>query len=346
LTKDSNSYGSRPIFKVFVSHRSTDRAFAKQLATDLRQRSIYAWLDEWDMPPGEPLTDAMERGIRECDVMLLLLSPSSVSSVRTGKGGFAFEVHIGEDRRFEERNFRMFGVLVEQCDVPSKLRNRLGRWLDFTDHKVYAERVHELVCWIIGDAVGPPITSAATGHTEYDLVTPAITWLQERYAKREWRIPLANLTSTNLTIADTIHGAMKGSPNPYGPMGESTRFPWGVALPIRPHIFGSLHLPKTKMYGSVVAMSYPGPLTEYDIIRAHYFISASAAYAGLVFWDMNNGFTEDGYRTLMAYGRPYHGLGDLGRDEPKLIDYVMYSRRHQKFMDDLEGSFVTRMTLL
>ena len=111
------------------------------------------------MPPGKPLTDAMECGIEESDVMLLVLTPAAVAAIRRGTGGVAFEVHIGEDRRFTDSHFRIIGILREPCHPPSKLGNRLGRWLDFQDDTQYPRHLNELVSWIFspdGD-LGPPV---------------------------------------------------------------------------------------------------------------------------------------------------------------------------------------------
>ena len=68
--------------KAFVSYKSANKVFAKKLATDLRKTGIFAWLDDWNLPPGKPLTAAMEEGIAGSDLMLLILSRESVSSTR------------------------------------------------------------------------------------------------------------------------------------------------------------------------------------------------------------------------------------------------------------------------
>jgi hypothetical protein len=152
--------------QAFMSYKSCDKDFVVRLARDLRSHGIKAWLDDWSMPPGESLTDAMERGIEESDVMLLVLTPASVAAIRHGTGGVAFEVHIGEDRRFTDSHFRMIGILRKSCHPPSKLRNRLGRWLDFQDDTQYLRRLNELVRWIrdpdgdLGPLVGTKATSA------------------------------------------------------------------------------------------------------------------------------------------------------------------------------------------
>lgn len=146
-----------PRMRVFVSHRSIDAAWAKLLAAELRRRGIHAWLDLWDMPPGVPLSDAMQEGIASSNAMLLVLTPSAIEAVRAGTGGVAFEVHIGEERRFRDGSFRIIGLLREECDPPEKLRNRIGRWLDFRKDEELEQRIDELVGWLREEPQGPPV---------------------------------------------------------------------------------------------------------------------------------------------------------------------------------------------
>jgi hypothetical protein len=145
--------------KAFISHKSNDSEFAKKLATSLRERGIYAWLDIWNMPPGKPLSDAMQSGIEECDVMVLILTPESMQSVHAGIGGVAFEVHIGEGRKYYDKAYRIIGVLLKACDPPEKLKNRIGRWLDFRNDYEFTDKVIELAEWIKNPAsdLGPPV---------------------------------------------------------------------------------------------------------------------------------------------------------------------------------------------
>jgi len=146
--------------KVFISHKSSDHALAKKIPADLRANGIHAWLDEWDMPPGEPLSDAMADGVASSDAMLVLLSKDSVSSVISGTGGFAFEVHIAEGRKFKDPNYKIIGILLEDCEPPEKLCNRIGRWLDFKRGKDYRKRLYELISWLKQTPLGPPVSGS------------------------------------------------------------------------------------------------------------------------------------------------------------------------------------------
>lgn len=54
--------------KVFVSHASEDKErFVNEFATKLRVNGIDAWLDKWEMLPGDSLVDKIfEEGFKEC----------------------------------------------------------------------------------------------------------------------------------------------------------------------------------------------------------------------------------------------------------------------------------------
>ncbi|MBN1510124.1 MAG: toll/interleukin-1 receptor domain-containing protein [Sedimentisphaerales bacterium] len=150
---------TRRIPSAFISHKSCDAPFAQRLATALRGHGVFAWLDIWNMAPGKALSDAMQHGIEHCEVMILVLTPEAVKSVHAGTGGVAFEVHIGEGRKYSDADFRIIGILLRNCRPPEKLRNRIGRWIDFRDHHLFQQRVDELAQWIRDPEsdLGPPV---------------------------------------------------------------------------------------------------------------------------------------------------------------------------------------------
>ncbi|HEU4560808.1 MAG TPA: toll/interleukin-1 receptor domain-containing protein, partial [Longimicrobium sp.] len=190
--------------KVFISHRSTDGAWAKRLATDLRAAGVHAWLDTWDMPPGKPITDAMQDGIEESQAMVLVLTPQSVESIKAGTGGVAFEVHIGEGRRIKDGNFRIIGLLREACNPPEKLQNRLGRWLDFTQDEQYTEKLGELIGWLTGRPLGPPVANPDALHVENFPSFPADVVYTGIAGARQSIIVLSTWVYGMRTLTDSI----------------------------------------------------------------------------------------------------------------------------------------------
>ncbi len=141
--------------KVFISHKHKDKGFAKSLATNLREYGIYSWYDEWNLEPGKPLTDAMEEAILGCQDFLFIISKESVKSIRENNGALPFELHIAQSIQFENPSFRIIGILKEKCKPPHRLKNRIGRWIDFSSKKNNDESIIKLVKFINKEEQGP-----------------------------------------------------------------------------------------------------------------------------------------------------------------------------------------------
>jgi histidyl-tRNA synthetase len=67
--------------KVFISHASEDKErFVLDFATKLRNTGIDAWLDKWEMLPGDSLVDKIfEEGIKNASAFIVVLSSNSVN---------------------------------------------------------------------------------------------------------------------------------------------------------------------------------------------------------------------------------------------------------------------------
>jgi len=66
--------------KVFISHASEDKErFVIDFATKLRKIGIDAWLDKWEMLPGDSLVDKIfEEGIKDAEAFIVILSKNSI----------------------------------------------------------------------------------------------------------------------------------------------------------------------------------------------------------------------------------------------------------------------------
>ena len=66
--------------RVFVSHASEDKdRFVRTFATKLRERGIDAWVDEWEIGPGDSIVDKIfEQGIGQADAVIAVVSSYSV----------------------------------------------------------------------------------------------------------------------------------------------------------------------------------------------------------------------------------------------------------------------------
>lgn len=66
--------------QVFISYANSDADFANQLAADLREKEIAVWMAPDSILPGEKWVAAIERGLRESGIFVLVLTPEGVES--------------------------------------------------------------------------------------------------------------------------------------------------------------------------------------------------------------------------------------------------------------------------
>jgi hypothetical protein len=66
--------------KIFISHSSHDKWIAGKISADLVGRGFETFLDEKDIKTGESIDRTIGDQLRDCDELLLLLSPQSKAS--------------------------------------------------------------------------------------------------------------------------------------------------------------------------------------------------------------------------------------------------------------------------
>ncbi|MCP4421092.1 MAG: toll/interleukin-1 receptor domain-containing protein, partial [Chloroflexi bacterium] len=66
--------------QIFISHASQDAEFAQRLAADLQANGWQTWMASDDIRPGEKWVEAINRGLTESGVFVLLLTPDAVAS--------------------------------------------------------------------------------------------------------------------------------------------------------------------------------------------------------------------------------------------------------------------------
>jgi TIR domain len=66
--------------KVFISHSSTDKWVARQIAGQLHERGVETFLDEKDIETGDSIGDSIQGNLVDCDELLMVLSPASLKS--------------------------------------------------------------------------------------------------------------------------------------------------------------------------------------------------------------------------------------------------------------------------
>lgn len=101
---------------VFVSHASKDARIASRVAMGLRAFDYDTWYDDWELLPGDSIVDRIEAAIAATDVLLVLLSKSSVGSKWVQR-----ELAAGLARQLSGKGVMVIPLLVEDCEIPGLL---------------------------------------------------------------------------------------------------------------------------------------------------------------------------------------------------------------------------------
>lgn len=137
--------------KVFVSHASEDKErFVLEFATKLRNCGIDAWLDKWEMLPGDSLVDKIfEEGIKNADAMIIVISKYSIL-----KKWVIEELNAGFIKKLE-KNTKLIPVIIDDCRVPEALKSTV--WQHIKDLKNYTTELEIIKNSIFGTYSKPEL---------------------------------------------------------------------------------------------------------------------------------------------------------------------------------------------
>jgi hypothetical protein len=118
--------------KVFVSHASEDKErFVLSFATELRSAGVDAWVDEWEILPGDSIVRKIfAEGIDEADAIVVVLSRVSVC-----KSWVQEELDAAVVQRITKET-RLIPVVLDGLtpeEVPVPLRHLLWIRADHSD---------------------------------------------------------------------------------------------------------------------------------------------------------------------------------------------------------------------
>ena len=151
--------------RVFISHSSIDKPFVERLAGDLLSgEGIDAWLDKWEILPGDRIPDKLEEGLSSANVFLLVLSPESVKSQWVSYEKDAWLTAQVEEEKLAKAqkrtpSRRLIPVLYKDCEKPFFLQSFLH--VSINDQN-YDEGFQQLVRGIRGETGKPPLKGEAT----------------------------------------------------------------------------------------------------------------------------------------------------------------------------------------
>lgn len=116
LVSESPVSPTRNPHQVFISHAHQDADFAHRLAADLQVAGWQVWLAPDSIRPGERWVDAINRGLDESGVFVLVLTPAAVASRWVSiETNVALEMEV-------EGVLQFVPLEVEQCPIPPMWR--------------------------------------------------------------------------------------------------------------------------------------------------------------------------------------------------------------------------------
>ncbi|EKG43672.1 hypothetical protein Pav013_0146 [Pseudomonas syringae pv. avellanae str. ISPaVe013] len=137
--------------KVFVSHASEDKdRFVLDFAKQLRANGVDAWLDKWEMLPGDSLiTKIFEEGIKDAQAVIVVLSKNSVE-----KPWVKHELDAACVKRINTGS-KLIPIVIDDCKVPEVLKATL--WESISDTASYQSSLERIVASIFGASDKPAL---------------------------------------------------------------------------------------------------------------------------------------------------------------------------------------------
>lgn len=133
---------------IFISYSHKDKEFVDSLAANLVKKGVRVWVDTWELNVGDSIIAKVQKAIQEADALLIVLSQASVQSEWCKK-----ELSSGLIRELEEKRVVVLPVLIEECEIPIFLRDKLRA--DFkADKDKGLRQVLEAVARVTSDSLG------------------------------------------------------------------------------------------------------------------------------------------------------------------------------------------------
>jgi hypothetical protein len=102
---------------VFISYSHSDSEWVREFAEALRNQNINVWFDEWQVMVGDSLPEALEKGMRESDAIVVVVSSSNARNPNV-----LFE--LGSALGMRKRLIPVLSEDLETSSIPYGLRSR------------------------------------------------------------------------------------------------------------------------------------------------------------------------------------------------------------------------------
>ena len=154
-------------FNAFLSHNSQDKPIVEQIAQWLEDKAnLSVWLDKWNLIPGDPWQEEIEKALDESQCCVVFLGPDGIGPWQNE------EMRSAIEERVSKQTIRVVPVLLPGAVRPgqeSKLPRFLRRltWVVFRQDWNEENALHRLVCGIKGMPPGRDEKKAETDICPY-----------------------------------------------------------------------------------------------------------------------------------------------------------------------------------
>ncbi len=133
--------------KAFICHASEDKSEAVKVATDLRNNGVDAWIDLWEINPGDSLRQKIEQGIDGAEFFIAIVSAASKDKPWVNQ-----ELDAAFIKKIEGQT-RIIPVIynITNEQIPLLLRSMRYVRLDGDNH------LRELIDICLGNSSRPPV---------------------------------------------------------------------------------------------------------------------------------------------------------------------------------------------
>ena len=140
LLQDKRARGA---FDVFLCHNSADKSAVKKIGEHLKRFGLLPWLDVWELPPGQPWQELLEKQIGSIRSAAVFVGPDGIGPWQN----MEMRAFLSE---FVDRKIPVIPVLLPECgEAPSlPIFLRTFTWVDF--RKEYPNPYRQLVWGITG----------------------------------------------------------------------------------------------------------------------------------------------------------------------------------------------------
>src|SRR5688572_12839314 len=120
--------------KIFVSYSRQDEAFARKMAVWLAKTlGLGVWIDVDDIQPGVKWSAAIQDGLDNCEVMVVIVTPEAMQSVNV-EDEWQYFIDLGKP---------VVPILLRSAPIPYQLRRI--QYIDFSVRDEYNESLRLLI---------------------------------------------------------------------------------------------------------------------------------------------------------------------------------------------------------